>query len=303
MIRQLLLHTLLLAATVAAAGGADLVRVATLHPLLSDLARQVGGDRVEVISVLPTSADVHAFNPAPEDLKKLDKAQLVLAMGKGLESYLPKLKENLRKEQTLLEVGRTIPSLTIDTDNALFACCPDHSHGALDPHWWHSVPAMKRATRTLAKTLSSLDPDHKSTYMQRASTYGKELDELDTWVSRILAPIPRSHRKLATAHLAYSYFCRDHRFQAIPVQGLNKEQNPSPAYLKQVVRTLTTNKVPAIFPEHDANPKLIATIAKDTGVRIGPALLADNLSEEISTYPRFIRHNVQAIAKTLTSTD
>ena len=230
-------------------------------------------------------------------------ARLILAMGKGLETYLPKLKENLQSNQTLLETGRNIPSLIIDTRSSLFACCPGHSHGALDPHWWHSVPAMKRAVRELAKSFSRINPENKAAYTQRASAYGKELDQLDAWVRRTLAPIPRDKRKLATAHLAYSYFCRDHRFQAIPVQGLTKEQNPSPTYLKQVIRTLTTHAVPAVFPEHDANPKLLETIARDAQIQIGPSLVADVLTEAIPTYPDLIRHNVEAIAKTLAPAD
>src|SRR5690606_7970930 len=101
----------------------------------------------EVINILPTSANVHTFEPSPGDMARLQEAALVLAMGKHLEIYLDRLKENLPDAVEIYEAGRLVPSVVIDPANEIFACCPAHSHGAIDPHWWHSPLAVRRAVR------------------------------------------------------------------------------------------------------------------------------------------------------------
>jgi zinc/manganese transport system substrate-binding protein len=136
----------LLAASSAMA--ADL-KVSALHPLMADLARQVGGERVEVYDLVGEGGNPHRFEPRPSDLKTMRESSLVLAGGKHLESYLDRLKSALGGV-TVVEVGRTIPSLAVGKD-AVYTCCPNHAAGSIDPHWWHGVDHMRRAARVVAQ--------------------------------------------------------------------------------------------------------------------------------------------------------
>ncbi len=297
MIRRI---TLLLWCALASSAWADL-KVATLHPVLTDLAQQVGGKHVEVIGLLKLGGDPHNFSPSSSDIRKMSTARLILASGKGMEPYLPKLPDSLTKEQKILDVGKTIPSLTISEESGLFVCCPHHSEGSLDPHWWHSVKNMQRATKIVSKAFAKVDPSNAATYAAQAKAYEKHLETLAKWARKEVAKISRDRRKLATAHAAYTYFCQDFGFQSMPVQGLTKEREPSSQYLADVITDLKDNSIKAVFPEAQANPKVLKEMVRGTGAKIGGKLFADYTGNaKTTTYEAMFRHNVTTIVKGLT---
>ena len=297
MIRRI---TLLLWCALASSAWADL-KVATLHPVLTDLAPPVGGKHVEVIGLLKLGGDPHNFSPSSSDIRKMSTARLILASGKGMEPYLPKLPDSLTKEQKILDVGKTIPSLTISEESGLFVCCPHHSEGSLDPHWWHSVKNMQRATKIVSKAFAKVDPSNAATYAAQAKAYEKHLETLAKWARKEVAKISRDRRKLATAHAAYTYFCQDFGFQSMPVQGLTKEREPSSQYLADVITDLKDNSIKAVFPEAQANPKVLKEMVRGTGAKIGGKLFADYTGNaKTTTYEAMFRHNVTTIVKGLT---
>lgn len=275
------------------------LKVASLNPIMSDLARQVGGEHVEVVELMKPGMDPHSYRPTPEDLRKLDGARIVLAAGKGLESYLDDLRGNLSKEQQLLEVGRTIPSIKLSAESSLFACCPAHSVGSIDPHWWQSTKNLQRAARVLSDAFSKSNPEHKKIFNANRRRYVKELDELQRWAKKEIAIIPRSDRILCTSHMAFGYFCREFGFQALPVQGLSTEGSASPGYLIEVVDTLRKNNVKAVFPEATANTKTLEALVAETGVRLGEPLLSGAPRAEDPTYIAMMRNNVNAMVTAL----
>jgi len=279
--------------------GAGELKVASLHPLITDLAEQVGGDRVTVEGVLSVTDDPHSFTPTASDLKRIRSARLVLVSGKGMESYLPELRDNLSPGQEIIEVGRKVPSVKV-TEGDLFVCCPTHSHGSIDPHWWHSPSNMKRATRVLEDAFSAVDPAGETTYKSNAVAAGKRLDALKSWAKKKLSVIPRGRRKLVTAHAAFGYFCKEFGFKAIPVQGLTREREASAKYLSQTIKIMKKEKVKAVFPEASANPKVLNEMVRATGAKLGGQLVADGSGNpSITTYDAMVRHNVSEIAKAL----
>ena len=274
------------------------VKVAALHPLMADLARQVGGERVEVYDMVGEGGDPHHYEPRPEDLRRLQGSMLVLAGGKKLEPYLDRVRDTLRGV-TVVEVGHTIPSLTVGKD-AVYACCPNHGAGSIDPHWWHGIENMRRATRVVAQALTAVDPAGKETYVARASAYSTRLGELKDWAKRELARVPRGQRKLVTAHNAFAYFAREFGFEVIAVAGLNKEQNTAPQDLARTIRSVRESGVKAIFPEKNASPKALESIARETGARVAGALIADgNGTGKEAGFEGMIRHNVGTITAAL----
>ena len=269
--------------------------VATLHPLLSDVARQIGGEHVRVIELMAPGQDPHDFRPTSADMTRLRSAHVILVSGKGLEHYLDDLRDNLRPGQVLVEAGRDVPSLRIDGNDALFICCPAHSVGSIDPHWWHSVRGMDRAVSSISRAFAEADPQREGIYRQGARDYSKRLDQLHRWVRSELRKVPRNQRILATAHAAFNYLCRDYGFRALPVKGLNREAEVSSSYVQEAVGQIRDRNVAVIFPEVHSHPRGIEAIVRATGVKVGGELVADGSARGIDTYEQMIRHNVGVI--------
>lgn len=268
------------------------LKVATLHPLLADLAREVGGERVEIVELVGKTDDPHDFEPTPENLRQASDMDLCLASGKGLESYLPSLRTLLPDGTRLVEIGESLPSLAGSCDH------PEHNHeGEVDPHWWHSIDAFRRAASVTAGTFAEADPDGADDYRRRALEYRQRLDALERWTRRQVARLPADRRVLATAHAAFGYFCHDFGFTALPVQGLNREQMPDAKSLAELVDQIRESGVPAVFPEDTSNPKTLQTLARDLGVRIADPLIADGTTAE--SYEAMVRHNVRTIVDAL----
>lgn len=272
---------------------ADL-KIAVLHPLLGDLARQVGGDRVEVVDLIGPNGDPHHFEPKPGDLKNAEGSAIYLVAGMGLEGYLPKLKAIIANKATLIEVGATLPALEGACDHEGHDAAHDHQ---IDPHWWHSIDNFRRATGVVAEALAAASPENAASFRNNADAYRNELDALERWARREISRIPRDKRQLATAHAAFNYFCKEFGFTPHPVQGLNREQMPDPKQLAALVAELKENRVAAIFPEKESNPKILKTLTNDTGIRLGEPLIADGTGGV--GYIEMVRHNVAAIVRGL----
>jgi len=285
---------LLLGATLLSPALAQL-SVTALHPVIGDLTRSVGGEHVVVHDLLPLGGNPHTFEPTAADLARLSRTKLVFASGKKLEPYLDKL--HRATPAPIVEVGRRIPSILVDVDQPLFLCCPEHAKGCIDPHWWHNPLHMKRAARTVAEALAKADPTNAAAYKANAAATGKRMDALHKWVKGQVATIPRSQRKLVTAHLAFGYFCKEYGFKAMGLQGLSQAVDPSPRDLAAAVKTIQKEKLVVAFPEHLANPELLQTLHRETGIRLGPPLLADTLSDQAKGYEDMIRANVNAIVR------
>ena len=274
------------------------VQVSALHPLMADLAQQVGGNRVAVHDLAGGGGNMHRFEPRPADMKQMHASALVLAAGKNMETYLNRLKSNL-PGVTVVEVGRTIPSLTVGKD-AVYSCCPSHGAGAIDPHWWHGIDNMRRAARVVAQALAEVDPEGKDYYTGNANAYGKRLDVLKKWAKSELSKVPSSRRKLVTAHNALAYFAKEFGFEVIAVAGLTREQNVTPQEQAKTIESVKQSGVPAVFPEKNAAGKSLDAIVKATGTRLGEPLIADgNGTGRDFGFEAMIRHNVNAITKGL----
>ena len=268
------------------------VKVAVLHPLLADLVGKVGGERVEVVDLMGLGGDPHKFEPGAKELRQAQGAQLYFVCGKGLEPYLPKLRD-AAGAQKVIEVGETLPTLKAEV-----LCDHDghaHTHEEIDPHWWHSFDCWRRAATRVRKELSAIDGDNADFYRKRASQVRKELAGLRQWASVELAKVPPESRTLATAHAAFAYFCNEHKWKMLAVQGLNRERIDSPKFLAEVVDAIREEKVRALFPEKRSNPKILKTVAEGAGVLVGKPLIADGGS----SIEEMFRYNVGVIVGTL----
>lgn len=278
-------------------------KVASLHPILADLAQQVGGANVEVVEILKPGADVHHFEPAPKDLAEMRGAKLLLASGKGMESFLDKLRDSLGAGVKLVEVGAKIPSIPFEEHHHEHAEKDgdehDHHHGAEDPHWWHSAENMKRAARVVADELSAIDPANASAYAAGAKAASKRFGELKSWAQKEIAKVGKKDRLLVTAHGAFGYFCKEYGFEPISLLGIGRSDDASSKHVAETIEEIREHGIKAIFPEDQANPKVLAEIARSTGVKIGEPLIADGTAKVAHTFETMLAHNVRSIVAAL----
>lgn len=277
------------------------VEVASLHPLLADMARQIGGDKVTVIELIGPDDNPHEFDPSPQVLRKANNAKLFLASGKGLESaYLDQLKDSLNPDQKVIELGRRVHSL-VAADGNPAPCCAHHAYtGVIDPHWWHDPDNMRRAARDLSDALGEIDPENEDYYRSRTQAYRDKLALLDDWVQIQVEAIPPKNRILGTSHLAFGYFCNRYDFVAVGIQGLNREDSAAPRSLAGIIEYLRENRVQALFPDVGENPKSLAAIADESGIALAEPLYADGSGlPEGMGYEEMMRYNVNAITSAL----
>ena len=228
-------------------------------------------------------------------MQTIQGSALVLAAGKGMETNLGALRDTLGKNgPEVLEVGRKIPSLRVG-DDSIYACCPTHGAGGVDPHWWHSIGHTERAARIVADAFGKVDPEGKAQYKKNAAAYAAELRRLKAWAAKELSVVPRDKRKLVTAHTAFGYFAQEFGFEVVAVQGLNPEQDATAKDLAAAAKILREEGVAAVFPERGGRNKGVVALQRETGVKLGKPLIADGAS----SFEAMVRNNVAAIVQGL----
>ena len=288
------LFLLFLLTPVLACVGAEKIRVSTFSSVLTEVAQQVGGDRVEVIGHVKPGSDPHDFEPKPSDLRAVANAQLVLLSAKQMEGYVGKLEEATGTKGVIIHVGDQFPSLKLSVQHG------DHSHDREDPHWWHSIRNIARATKIVRDELVKLSPSDKTAFTANASGYLAKMETLDAWVKSKVAELPRDKRKLVTNHDAFGYFAREYGFTVMPIAGLSKNNQPGSKKTAEVIQAIKAAGVKAVFSEDVANPKVIQEIARGTGAKFGGSLLSDGLGNgDGGTIEGMFKHNVGTIVDAL----
>ena len=285
-----------LAAVLGWAGAAPAapLKVASLSTVLSDVARNVGGDKVQVEEIVKGGVDPHEFQPSPGDVEKVAGADMVLVSGKGMEGYLSKLEDGAGGDKhKFVNVGDGIgASLKLKDEGKVIE----------DPHWWHSVANVKKATDVVRDALAAADAADKDAFAANAAAYESKLDELNQAIKLKVAELARDKRKLVTSHDAFQYFARDYGFKIYPIEGVSTAEEPSTRKVAELLETIKKEKVKSVFFENTQNPKVIAQITKETGATVGGELYADGLGApggDAATYLDMMHHNVNTIVDAL----
>ncbi len=276
----------------AGATSAAPLKVASLSTVLSDVARNVGGDKIQVQEIVKGGVDPHEFTPSPSDVQQVAEADVVLVSGKGMEGYLSKLEEGTDQKK-FVNVGNKIgASLKLEDDGKVIE----------DPHWWHSVANVKKAVSVVRDALTAADSADKDAFTANATTYQTKLDELDKAIKLKVAELGRDKRKLVTSHDAFQYFARDYGFKIYPIEGVSTAEEPSTRKVADLLGTIKKEKVKAVFFENTQNPKVITQITKETGATVGGELYADGLGApdgDAGTYLDMMHHNASTIVDAL----
>jgi zinc/manganese transport system substrate-binding protein len=277
------------------------VNVVATFSILGDFARNVGGDRVNVTTLVGPDSDTHVYTPTPADAKKIADAKLVIVNGLGLEGWLPRLVKSSGSKAATVVATKGITPRKIDASEAL---SQEHEAGSADPHAWQSVPNAKVYVANIRDALVAADPSGADTYRANAAAYLDKLDALDRDVRDAIAKIPAERRSVISTHDAFGYFATAYGIKFIAPQGVSTESEPSARDIASIISQIRKQKIPAVFLENVSDPRLMRRIAAETGATIGGTLYSDSLTEEkgpAPTYIDMVRHNIKALTSALSS--
>lgn len=264
------------------------VNVVASFSILGDFVRNVGGDRVNVTTLVGPNGDVHVYTPAPEDAKRIADARLVVINGLGLEGWLPRLVQSSGGKAAVVTATNEITPRNLGSET--------------DPHAWQSVPNAKVYVSNIGKALQAADPADAEVFRTNEARYEKKLDELDREVRAAVAQIPPERRKVISTHDAFGYFAAEYGIAFVAPLGVSTDSEPSARDIAAIVNQIKAAKIPAVFFENISDPRLMRQIAAETGAKIGGTLYSDSLSGEkgeAPTYIDMVRHNIKALTSAL----
>ena len=264
------------------------LNVVASFSILADLVRNVGGDRVDVTSLVGPNGDIHVFAPAPSDAKTLGEVKLLVINGLGLEGWLPRLVQSSGSKAAIVTASNGIAPLSRGLE--------------ADPHAWQSVANAKIYVANIRDALVAADPADAQTFRTNADRYLAELDALDAEVRAAVATIPSERRKVISTHNAFGYFAAAYGIEFIAPSGVSTENEPSARDIAAIIRQIKAEKIPAVFLENISDDRLIRRVAAETGAKVGGTLYSDSLTAEkgpAPTYIDLVRHNIKALTGAL----
>lgn len=288
----------------AAAQGSKLKVVATFS-VLEDWLRNIGGDAIDLSTIVPAGGDTHGFDPSPEQVASLADAHLIFEIGLGFETWLDDMVAASGTSATRVVVSDGISVRTLTEGEAheheeSEGDDHNHDHGDTDPHIWGNVQNAITACGTITTALGQGDLDMRSTFQRAHDAYVAQLGTLDAWVKAQVATVPTSERRIVTSHDALGYYTDAYGIEIVAtILGLSTEEaEPSAQQIAELVDEIEAAKVKAIFPENVENPQLLESVANEAGVSVGATLYTDALGEagsEGDTYIRMITWNTTAL--------
>jgi manganese/iron transport system substrate-binding protein len=249
--------------------------------IFADFARQVGGDRVDVSTLVPAGADPHTYEPSPSRVAKLAKADLVIVNGLGLEAALEDIvDENMSSSAILVKLTEGLP--VIDKN----------------PHLWLDVQNAIAYVEHIRDALAEIDPVGTDTYRANAGGYLAELRALDEEVAAAIDSIPSDRRKLVTFHDAFPYLAHRYGLEVVSVVVASPGKEPSAKDVANLVDAIATEDVPAVFKEPQLNARILELAADDAGVEVC-TLHSAALDKKVDTYMKLMRFNAKELARCL----
>ncbi len=275
----------------------DRLKVIASFSILGDFVNNVGGQRLEVATLVGPNGNAHVYAPSPADARKVADAKLVLVNGLGFEGWLDRLVKASGTKAAIVVATKGIKPRERAGDH-------DHDHGRTDPHAWQSVANAKIYVANIRDALIAADPAGKDAYAANATAYLAKLDALEREVRDVIAKIPPDRRRLITSHDAFGYFEAAYGVAFIAPQGVSTEAEASAKDVARIIMQIRRQKISAVFLENVTDPRLVQQIARETGAKVGGTLYSDALTDDTgdaTTYIDLIRHNVKQLAAALTS--
>jgi zinc/manganese transport system substrate-binding protein len=273
------------------AGGAraaDKVKAVASFSILGDMVKQVGGDRIDVITLVGPDGDAHVYEPTPADAKNLATAQILFTNGLGFEGWMDRLEKSSGFRGKVMVASTGVKPRTMVEDEKTVT----------DPHAWQSLANGKLYVANIRDGLIAVDPEGKSVYEANAAKYLDALAKEEADVRAALAALPQERRKIITSHDAFGYFGAAYGLEIVAPEGVSTESEASAKDVAKIIRQIKAERIPAVFMENITDHRLLDQIASETGAKIGGELYTDALSPPDGPAPTYLdmfRHNVGAL--------
>jgi zinc/manganese transport system substrate-binding protein len=301
----------------------DKLKAVVSFSVLGDMVKEVGGDRVEVTTLVGPNGDAHVFSPTPADAKMLASADVFFVNGLGFEGWMERLEKSSGFKGTTMVASKGVTPLTMseeeghhhgehaadedDHDHDEHAKGEDHDEDGdvvADPHAWQSLANGKIYVANIRDGLIAADPDGKAVYEANAAKYLAAIGKEDEAVKQAIASLPPAHRRIITSHDAFGYFANAYGLEVIAPEGVSTESEASAQDVAKIIRQIREEHIPAVFLENVTDRRLLDQIAKETGAKIGGVLYSDALSDADGPAPTYLdmfRHNIGTLTAALSS--
>lgn len=269
-------------------------RVLTTFTILADMARNVAGDAAVVESITKPGAEIHDYEPTPQDLVKVKDADLVLWNGLGLERWF----------ERFFQQAQGAASAVLSEGIQPMGIGEGPYEGKPNPHAWMSPANALIYVENIRRALSELDPANAAVYAANAAAYTERLRAVEAPVREALAAVPENRRWLVTSEGAFSYLARDFGLKELYLWPINADEEGTPQQVRRVVDTVRAQDIPAVFSESTVSDKAMRQVAKETGARYAGVLYVDSLTGPdgpVPTYLDLLQYNARALAQAFTS--
>ena len=278
-------------ATITIVHAAQKPKIVASASIFEDIANHIGGDKIEIASIVPIGGDPHVYEPTPSDAMLVASADLILINGLTFEGWINELIEN----------SGTSAGVVLITEGIDPIASPRYKN-AYDPHAWMDAKNGEMYASNIARALIKLDPDNKAHYEVNLESYISRLQELDAYIFDAIKTIPEKHRILITSHDAFAYYGKRYGIKLSAIMGISTDAEAQTSDIIRVSKTIKESGIPAIFIESTINPKLLQQLAKDNKVSIGGELFSDSIGDESTEahgYIEMLKHNTDVITKAL----
>ena len=275
---------------------ADKMKVVTTFTVIADMAANVAGDAAEVVSVTKPGAEIHGYQPTPQDIVRASDADLILWNGMNLELWFEQFLSNLRD----------VPAVTLTEGINPIPIASGSYEGKPNPHAWMGLDNALIYIDNIAKAFAERDPQNAAVYEKNAAAYKDRLRATIEPLRRQVAQIPEAERWLVTCEGAFSYLARDFGMKELYLWPMNADQVGTPQQVRRVIDGVRDNKIPVVFCESTVDTAPAQQVARETGSAYGGELYVDSLSAadgQVPTYLDLLRVTAQTVVRGLTGTN
>ncbi|MBZ9605216.1 zinc ABC transporter substrate-binding protein AztC [Phyllobacterium chamaecytisi] len=281
---------------------AEALKVVSSFTVISDFAKNVGGDKVSITTLVGPDGDAHVYEPKPADAVAVAGADVVLVNGLHFEGFLPRLVEASATKAPIVELTKGVEPIKSAEEDHGDSGAAKEEHGAYDPHAFQSIRNAKIYVQNIVDAFCTADATNCDSYKTNAAAYTKKLDATEAEVKAAIASIPESKRLIITSHDAFGYFQHEYGLKFLAPEGISTDSEASAADIVALIKQVKEDKASAIFVENITNPRLIEQIASETKLNVGGTLFSDALSkpdEGAATYIDMMHHNIATFKKAI----
>jgi len=266
---------------------ADKLKVTASFSILGDMVKRVGGDLVDVSTIVGPDADTHTYEPKPADVTGLVKSQVLIVNGLGFEGWMERLVQSSKFKGEVITASKGVVSRKMEDDGKEIT----------DPHAWQNLSNGVIYVNNIAAGLCAADAKDCDTFKQNAADYTAELTALDADVKSQIGAVPQDKRLVITTHDAFGYFGAAYGVKFEAPEGFSTESEAAAGDVAKLITQIKSEHATALFFENMSDPRIIEQIARETGVKAGGTLFADALSTEEggSSYLEMFKHNISLL--------